>query len=175
MDMDIEVRLVAATRADAPVVERLLQLYEYDYSEYAAHAVDVDARGLFTTVDTEAIWRPGYRVFLIEAGGKVAGFAFVTRDASHLGDDETWAIDEFFVLRRYRRQGVGERAARDLFDGFPGRWEVSELRENVAAQAFWRRVIDRYTGGRYREVELDDERWRGPVQGFEAPAAASER
>ncbi|AKU95113.1 hypothetical protein AKJ09_01777 [Labilithrix luteola] len=28
------------------------------------------------------------------------------------------------------------------------------------------RVIDRYTGGRFDEEALDDERWRGPVQRF---------
>lgn len=155
------------TRADAPLVERLLQLYEYDYSEYATHPVDVDARGLFPTVDLEALWRPEHHVFLIDVDGATAGFAFVTRHESYVGEGETWEFAEFFVLRRYRRRGVGERAARLALERFPGRWEVSELRVNVAAQAFWRRVIGRYTGGDYREVELDDGRWRGPVQAFE--------
>jgi hypothetical protein len=48
---------------------------------------------------------------------------------------------------------------------------VREKTENLAATAFWRRVIGRYTGGRFEEVVLDDERWRGPVQRLDSSAA----
>jgi predicted acetyltransferase len=75
-------------------------------------------------------------------------------------------IEEFFVMRKYRHKGVGEYVAHHLFDRFPGVWEVSEMVQNVPAQAFWRKVIDRYTGGRFIEVTLDSELWRGPVQVF---------
>ncbi len=81
-------------------------------------------------------------------------------------------MSEFFVMRKYRRQRVGEGAARALFDRFPGRWEVSEVPENPGAQAFWRKVIAEYTGGCYEEQVLDDERWEGPVQVFESPGRA---
>ena len=39
--------------------------------------------------------------------------------------------------------------------------------ENQAAIAFWRRVIDRHTGGRFEDLMLDDARWRGSVQRFD--------
>jgi predicted acetyltransferase len=167
----MKITLVEASRADKVVVERLLQLYEYDYSEWGG--VDVDSGGLYPTNDTDAMWRPSYHVFLIGVEGNLAGFAFVTRTPSHVDDGEVNSIDEFFVLRKYRRQGVGEHVARTLFNRFPGRWEVNQLRENVAAQAFWRRVIGRYNGGHYREVKLDNDRWRGPVQVFTSPAGAT--
>jgi predicted acetyltransferase len=47
---------------------------------------------------------------------------------------------EFFILRKYRHQGIGARAAWELFDRFPGRWEVFEIIENTAAQEFWRKA-----------------------------------
>ncbi len=31
---------------------------------------------------------------------------------------------EFFVLRRWRRTGVGRAAVRDLLERFPGTWEI---------------------------------------------------
>ena len=164
----MDVTLVTATRADRHVFERLLQLYEYEYSENAE--IDLDADGLFPTVDTKAIWQPDYHVFFIKVSGKFAGFALVTRHQSYVGEGETYLIDEFFVLRRYQRRGVGEHVARSLFDRFPGRWEVSQLPQNVAAKTFWWRVIDRYTAGRFQETELDNERWRGPVQAFTSGA-----
>jgi len=54
-------------------------------------------------------------------------------------------MDEFFVLRQYRRRGVanGRRVA---LQSISGTWEVGEIPENVDAQHFWRTVIDRYTG-----------------------------
>lgn len=60
---------------------------------------------------------------------------------------------EFFVLRKFRGAGVGERIARQLFDRFRGRWEVQRLARNTPALAFWRKVIGRYTDGRFQESD----------------------
>ena len=77
-------------------------------------------------------------------------------------------IAEFFVLKKYRRQGIGEEAAKQVFNLFPGRWEIGELRGNKNAQSFWRKIIGDYTKGNYKEIELDNERWHGPIQTFDA-------
>lgn len=130
----MDIALVTTTHADKPVVERLLQLYEYDYSEYGE--VDIDPHGVFPTCEVESIWRPGYHVFLIMVGGNRAGFAFVTHGPALLDTGETNLVDEFFVMRKYRRRGVGEHVAHALFGRFPGRWGACQLRQNVAAQAF---------------------------------------
>jgi predicted acetyltransferase len=76
-------------------------------------------------------------------------------------------VAEFFVMRKYRRQGVGEQVATLIFDMFPGKWEIQETTKNLSAQAFWRKVIGRYTGGRFGEIFLNDDRWHGPVQSFD--------
>ena len=47
---------------------------------------------------------------------------------------------------------MGKKAARRAFDLFPGNWQVRELLANTPAQAFWRRIIDEYTGGDYVET-----------------------
>ena len=49
---------------------------------------------------------------------------------------------------------------------FPGRWEVAEMAENHGAQAFWRKVIRRFTGEGYEEIASDNETWVGPIQVF---------
>jgi predicted acetyltransferase len=53
---------------------------------------------------------------------------------------------------------VGERIARELFDRFPGRWIVEQLVGNEPARAFWRKVVGRYTGGRFDEGARES-RW----------------
>jgi predicted acetyltransferase len=146
------------------VVHRLLQLYEYEVSR--VFGADLEDDGLYHVIAPDIFWQPPYRVFLIRADTHLAGFAFVTRHPTYFGTGETWLMNEFFVLRKYQRRGVGEYVARQLFDQFPGRWEVAELAENPVSQAFWRRVIRRYTNGQFSEVTLNSDRWRGPVQSF---------
>ena len=62
-------------------------------------------------------------------------------------------MGEFFVLRKFRRRGVGKQAAHRLFARHPGRWEVRELPSNMPAQGFWRRIIADYTQGDFSEAQ----------------------
>jgi predicted acetyltransferase len=80
-----------------------------------------------------------------------------------------WSIAEFFVLPAFRRKKVGERAAGILFARHKGVWHVAELRTNRQAIAFWRKVIGRFTSGRFKEVDLKKDQWDGRVQVFTSP------
>ena len=102
-----------------------------------------------------------------DGGPVVSGHGRVTlvRDAAHFAGEGTRDISEFFIVRRHRRRGVGTEVARLVFDRYPGKWEVTQLTRNVDAQAFWRRVIGAYTGGRYEERPRPD--GRGVMQRFD--------
>ena len=157
--------LVPATPGDRPCIESLFQFYGYDLSDVLALAVGPDGR--YRAPSLDAYWTdPRCHPFLLRVGEEVAGFALVQQRSRLTGDEGVSDVAEFFVMRRYRGKGVGEAAARSIFDRFPGPWEVRERRENVNAIAFWRRTIGRYTQGQYDETVLDDERWRGTVQRF---------
>jgi predicted acetyltransferase len=146
---------------------------QHFWADTSSTASRVKYRPLFASpsrinavADPDDYWRSGSHVFLIKVDGNLAGFAMVTRHPSYLGSGETFLMEEFIVMRKYRRQGLGAFVARTLFDRLFGFWEVAQVRPNLPSQSFWRHVISRYTGGQYREVEVDDERWRGPVQAF---------
>lgn len=79
--------------------------------------------------------------FLIRHAGAVAGFALTTRGSPVSDDPDVMDVAEFFVLRRYRRSGVGRRAAEVLWHRFPGRWTVRVAAQNRNALAFWRGVV----------------------------------
>jgi predicted acetyltransferase len=162
--MQIELSEIRA--AQRPVLERLAQLYMYDFTEHA-HG-DVTDDGVFPYIDFDEFFtRDVKHGFFIRADGKLGGFALVYRgEAFRDPNEQVWWMDEFFVMRKYRRHGVGERVATQLFEKFGGAWEVGQVPTNIGAQAFWRKVIGRYTGGDYEEFVLDDERWRGTVQYF---------
>lgn len=151
--------------SESPVLRHLVDLYAYDFSELLG--LDVGEDGRFPFRDLAPYWEDPWRhPRFIRVEGKLAGFALLHTRGYFDADPSVNDVAEFFVLRKYRRQGVGERAAVFAFRSFPGSWQVRERRENAAAIAFWRRVIARYSGGEYEEIERDDDRWRGPVQRF---------
>ena len=51
---------------------------------------------------------------------------------------------EFYSFPEVRRSGAALDFARQILKRFPGPWELSEYRQNVAAVAFWHRVIKAY-------------------------------
>jgi len=156
----------ATTEADRAVLERLYPLYLHDLSAFTDY-YDLDAEGRWVP-DHLPTWLASDRCtpLLLTADGKVAGLVLVAHAGFPFvppGPDHT--MGEFFVVVRQRHRGIGRRAAVLAFDAFPGRWRVEQLRHNAAATAFWRRVIDDYTGGRYEESAP----YGHPVQTFTAP------
>ncbi len=163
-------QITAAGPEEKARVAALFELYAYDFSEMLG--LDVGDDGRFRAPPLDAYWTdPKQHAFLIRIDERLAGFALVQERSRLTGDPAVRDVSEFFVMRKYRCHGVGERAARWLFDRYRGRWEVRQKTVNAAATAFWRRVIGRYSGGQFDEVLWDDERWRGPVQRFDSAAA----
>lgn len=149
----MRVDLVTAEVDDKPVIAKLLQLYLYDFSEFTGWAIN--EHGLFDYPWLDHYWRdPDRAPFLLRVDGELAGFALV--HTAGPDGNRVHQLAEFFVLRKFRRMGVGETAARHLFDGMPGAWSVAQIDPNVAAQQFWRKVVGRYTGGAFTERHDDD-------------------
>lgn len=143
-----------------PIVANLMQLYSHDLSDYQNAAVN--DRGLFGLGSYFDIYwtEAGRHPFLIWVDGKLAGFAFIRE----LGE-ATFSMAEFFITRNFRRSGIGARAVTELFDRFPGEWQVAEIDKNIPAQRFWRRVISEYTNGDFSEVWSESDPI-GPMQTF---------
>ena len=161
----MKITIRPATRADQPLLRNLMEFYLYDFSEFTEE--DVDENGIYGYEYLDDYWAQTERhPFLIRVDDQPAGFALVRALHAESGD-VIYAISEFFVMRKYRDQGVGREAAYQIFDRFPGRWRVGERRENRGAQIFWRKVIRDYTGGQFEE--LTHPRWDGPMQTFETP------
>lgn len=156
-----------ATEADRSALESLFQLYVYDFTDFKAW--DVEANGRFQDASLRGCWTQAHRhPFLIRVDGKLAGFAIVDGRSQLTGVYGPWDLADFFILRHYQKRGVGERAARALFDAFGGHREVRVMVANLRALAFWRTVINPYTHGQFEEVTWDDARWRGPVYFFDS-------
>jgi len=159
------ISLSPATRAERTVLDNLMQLYIYDWSEL--RPMDVAGDGRFQAYPTDVYFEDGsHHPLLLRVDGNLAGFALVSGRSRLTGAPGVFDMAEFFVMRRYRGSGVGLAAACAAFDQFKGPWEIRQRDENADATAFWRKVVDRYTRGHYREVRWNDAAWVGPVQMF---------
>lgn len=165
----MEIEILQASLPDKPVLENLMQLYVYDFTEYTGD--DADEQGRFTAEHLELYWvEPGRYPFRVAVDGKHAGFVLVRAVTGPQDGQVIHHIAEFFIMKKYRRQHIGQQVAWRIFDRFPGAWHVAEMEENHPAQKFWRCIINQYTGGAYQEV-LDPE-WKGPIQRFCSPQDA---
>lgn len=148
------VALVAAGRDQAATVRNLNQLYLHDLSENLGWEVAEDGR--FADDDVAGYWQdPRCHPFLLRVDGRLGGFAVVDSYSHLSGEAGVRDVAEFFVLRGCRRMGVGRIAAGELFDRFPGRWEVRQLLGNTAATAFWLRVITELTAGQFANYRVE--------------------
>jgi predicted acetyltransferase len=160
--LDIEIQ--SAQVKDKSILRNLMELYVYDFSEFTKW--DVNEHGLFGYKYLDHYWTDSDRhPFLITVSGQLAGFVLV-RAIDSSNHERTHSIAEFFVLRKYRCQGVGRAVAHRIFDMFPGQWSVSEIEDNYPAQVFWRKVISEYTSGEFEEEHLQNHESKRVVQRF---------
>jgi predicted acetyltransferase len=165
------VTLTQVPESQRKIITNLIQLYKYDFSEFAevgSRYGEVGPDGRFTYEGLDSYWREdGWVPLTVEANGRLAGFVLVNR-WSALNRLLDHAVAEFFVLRKYRRIGVGSRAANVLFERWPGRWEVAVARYNKPALSFWRKAIRAAVDSTVEEYTGDFERQVGTVLCFDS-------
>lgn len=138
----MNIEITAALPEQQAVLRSLAQLYCHDLSEFTGD--DVDARGLFGHPDlgTETyLSEKNKHSFLIQTDRKIAGFAVVERTEKETGPSEN-IMAYFFILRKYRRKGIGTEAVRQIFNIFSGKWGIGYVEKNEPAQLFWHKVIN---------------------------------
>nr|WP_295889037.1 GNAT family N-acetyltransferase [uncultured Devosia sp.] len=149
-----ETTTIPARDDQKPVIANLIQLYLYDMTDSMPFPVGRDGRFEYRFFDR--FWRFPY---LIHSGSEIAGFAFVIDECPLTGRKPCWFMAEFFVLKAYRRRGVGQAAVAAILDRHPGDWHVGVPLANAPAQAFWGGALQaRHPAARQIAFEGDD--WR---------------
>jgi predicted acetyltransferase len=136
--------------AEAGVLANVFELYLHDMSEAFPQLV-LGAEGRFGYARLpDWFAEPDRRFpFWIRRDGALAGFALAMRGSPATDDPTHLDVAEFFVLRSYRRFGVGRNAAFALFDRLRGHWVVRVSKGNARGSAFWPPVIEEYTCGAF--------------------------
>jgi predicted acetyltransferase len=132
----------------------LLELYAHDFSEF--HHIELGADGRFGYRRLPLYWsEPGRHPFLVRMDGNLAGLVLVKRGSEISGNENVWDMAEFFVVRGYRRRGIGTEIAHDVWRRFPGFWEVRVMESNGPARHFWERAISAFTGETIHPVRVE--------------------
>lgn len=157
----MKIKVDRAAVGDKVILRNLMQLYRYDYTEFEPD--DLDDHGLFNYNYLDYYWvEPGRYSFLVRVEGKLAGFALVRTLEADADNGARYSMAEFFIMRGFRRRGVGRTVAREVFGRLPGQWSVHQDTTNSGAIAFWRQVIGEYTGGHYEETYREEIEGRRP-------------
>lgn len=167
------VEIAKADFHEHATLQNLLQLYTHDFSNdwVGTDRGDVDQHGRFPPYPLDGYWEaPALAAFLVRISGHIGGFALVN-DRGHSGLKVDRNVAEFFILRKYRRVGIGTAAAHAMFSLYPGTWEAAVARKNVSALRFWRQAINGYARAeRLSETDVVSEEWNGPVLRFHVTA-----
>ena len=159
----IHFNIRTANESDRMVVFKMLELYQHDLSDIWDQ--DLDAHGDYGFMLDRFLHSPSCKTFIFTVNDKSAGCALV--DQSVVFPENEWWMSQFFVMKKYRRTGVGRLAANHIFDNVRGRWEVGQMAGNKPALDFWTQVIGAYTGNTFTHATYDDARWHGTLQTFD--------
>ena len=147
----VNIQVVPVAIGEKEVLKNLLEKYDYEFSLYDNR--DVNDLGLYGYDYLDHYWVEANRYpFFIKVDGKLAGFVMIN-DYPEVEKGTQYTLAEFFVMYKYRKMGVGRRAAYYVFDKFKGTWQLKRHPKNLASVQFWNAVVNDYTQGKYTLIE----------------------
>ena len=134
--MEITFKPADATHINL-LVEMMRELYAYDHTPFDEQANLSALRQILADASFG-------RVYLMEAGGDVAGYIILTLGFSLEYHGRDAFVDEIYVRENYRGRGIGTRGL-EFIEGICRELEVKALhlaveRANTNAQAVYRRA-----------------------------------
>lgn len=167
------VEVIIASPEQEPILANMLELYVHDFSEFMDLKLGPDGR--FGYKNLPLYWEdPNRYPFLVMADGHLAGFVFVRRGSAISDDADVWDMAEFFIVRRFRRLGVGMKTALEIWKKFPGQWEVRVTDRNEKAKTFWSRAVSAFLGKTIEPARFDKDGKLWQVFAFESPTNESQ-
>jgi predicted acetyltransferase len=130
------------------IIQNMARFYVYEMSGYCGWEIPED--GLYECNDLKRYFQePDRFPFFIKVNEELAGFALINKVGTDNNVD--WNMGEFFIIAKFQRTGIGQHVASNLFDQFPGVWEVAAIPENKRAANFWHKIISLYTQGDFTQ------------------------
>jgi len=159
--MNISLELIKTE--EKRILKNLGELYIYELSQYSP--MDVNNLGLYDDLDDlDLYWKEKNRYpYFIKVDNKLAGFVLVCDDRQIEEIKSNYAIDDFFILYKYKRQGIGKYCAKYIFEKYKGKWQIWFHPNNKSAKIFWTKTIDEYTKGKFEVIKNNEPFWDGSI------------
>lgn len=162
----MQITLTRTTPVDHHVVTNMFVAYFYDMSQYDPQLI-INDHGLpmwapfglpGPQTHEECVrfnwWiRDQCELYIIRADGRPAGFVIICADGAHVPPGVEFELMDFYIVPKYRRQGVGWSAARAALDLHRGAWVIYQLEANMPARRFWQAAIADYTHDQFENLD----------------------
>lgn len=126
----------------------LSQQYEAEFGRLTGKLPDKEGRYRITLPDET------HDAYLaLGEDGSPWGFAVICTGI------DSYDMAEFYVIPALRKHRIGIQMAWQLFDLYPGSWQVRQIEGADDACRFWLSVISTYTGGAYSDGTEADAEW----------------
>ena len=150
----MEVQLVEIKEQERKILENLFSYYIYDMTEYMKWNPDHEGKFSYDPSQFDVYWELEDHIpYFIYAESELAGFVLVRR---YPHDLSTYDVAQFFVLRKFKGQGVGKEALTKVVHILPGKWQIRVLLENSGALSFWKSAVSNIVGEKYSVSKAND-------------------
>lgn len=123
------------------VLKNLWNLYAHDMSDYR-ETIEINEDGSFPFPDIDLYFSKSYlHPLLIRVNGKIAGFILIS-EPPYFKYKVDYGIEEFFILRKYRRNGVGSAVINRIFDMYKGKYWYIILEKNQASRNLFKKILN---------------------------------
>ena len=145
----MEIYLSEVKKEKKEILYRLLQYSLFEESEYDLNEMTKEAIFEYKYFDLYFTEDNRYAFFIKEREtDKLLGFAMINKYMQKFEDGHS--IAEYLVIPKYRRSKIGKKIAFEIFDKYPGNWEVKPSYNSEKAYLFWKNTIEEYTNNNCR-------------------------
>lgn len=163
MNLD-EVKLEKISIESKVKLENLMSLYLHDLSEFADD-LKINEEGKFEYDGLKLYFKSeDLNPYFIKCQGEVAGFVLFNT-GKYVPKDIDYVVHELFILKSFRRMGIGNAAIRSLLEKYKGKYKIVQISNNKTAVNFWRKFYEKQSI-KYIETKGKEDDFQGNVQIF---------
>lgn len=153
--MPAPIELLKTHPEQADLIRNLYQFYAFESSDWEQEDVEADGRFYIHEPHLQRYWHsPGWGAYLVLVDGFIAGFVLI--EASEVPGINALELADLFILKRYRRQGVGSAVARQFLADTGSAWLLRYHAEDRPAAGFCQALLASLARA-VEELVLDDE------------------
>lgn len=158
------------------IIQNMAQLYVYDASRELGFSISEDGR--YNPKSYKCYCEDSDKIaYIIKVYDETAGFVLISEKGLEKHTD--WKVDQFFILAKFQRSGIGKSAAEKIWQLHPGKWEVSVIPENTSALKFWENTISKFTANVFEKatklIDFDKDQSKRIIFSFDSESGGLEQ